>query len=105
MKRANSSRKRSRRSAAESAIFYLKEVFENNLFVDEKLSNSAASQIKAISKRHSIPLDSITNDLICRGCLNILTPGSNSRIRIVNRMLRVTCIKCGKIRRKPLFRT
>ena len=106
MKRQNhASNKKSRRRSAEGAISHLRSVIENNLFIDKQLSNSAANQLKAISKRHSISLDYDLNYLICRKCSNSLIPGSSSRVRINKGMFRITCTKCGNIRRKPISRS
>lgn len=41
---------------------------------------------------------------ICNRCGMLLMPGLNSRVRLNNHMVCITCGTCGEIRRKPYLR-
>lgn len=54
---------------------------------------------RSISMRTKTPMP--PGFLYCKGCENLLIPGSNCRVRLRSNRVVVHCLTCGEIRRRP----
>ncbi|RAH15320.1 MAG: hypothetical protein CMB58_006005 [Methanobacteriota archaeon] len=97
--RVNKRRSRSsknRKADATLAIANLSETLSGHLD-DKKIADSAARDIIRVGRRHGKRADPEISRMICRKCFIALSPGQNSRIRIVSKKIITTCTICGKI--------
>ena len=96
MPRNRSKRSRSRRAVATEAIKDLECIMLNNY--DTDISNSAASLILRIGKKHGIRRSGYYGFSICRKCKKALIPGINYRLRIRSKSLKKTRLDCEEVR-------
>ena len=66
------------------------------------LQLNAVKHIWALGKRHRIGIPNSLKHWICRKCIHLYCPGSNSRVRIRSKVRTITCLKCGTIRRHKI---
>lgn len=69
---------------------------------DLKIAKKQAMMARKISQRYRVRIPREKRFLFCRGCKGFIVPGVNSRVRIRNKLLVVTCLECGKIGRRVL---
>ena len=65
----------------------------------QEIVNNSSKLLWNISKRHRQSLPPKIKHWICRRCKCLLRPGLNARVRITNKIRKVTCLGCGEIRR------
>ncbi|MBP51022.1 MAG: hypothetical protein CMA68_02965 [Euryarchaeota archaeon] len=90
---------RRRKSDAAETISELSETLSSNISRDIEIANVAARDILRVGRRHGKRPDSGISRMICRSCKKSLSPGANSRIRIVSKQVVTTCLYCGRVRK------
>jgi ribonuclease P protein subunit RPR2 len=58
-----------------------------------------------IGMRYRVSLPSDLKRKMCKKCNQFLVPGSNSRVRMGNGSIIITCLNCGSIKRYPFNKT
>ncbi|SFM66272.1 ribonuclease P protein component 4 [Methanolobus profundi] len=89
------------RNIAMERIEYLFTLAKEEFPASPNRSKRYVSLARKIGMRHrvSIPADLKRN--FCRNCGSLLVPGSNSRTRLKNGYILMTCLECGSIKRYP----
>lgn len=94
-------KKEERKIAAER----IERLFESASSVYEKdpsISSRYVILARKIAMKHRVKMPRQYRLSYCRKCLSFLSPGKNTRIRINNGKVTVTCMKCGYTRRYPI---
>lgn len=63
---------------------------------------------KRVMLRFNVRFDYSMKRFTCHGCKKLMVPGVNARVRLGHGdppALRVTCLECGHVNRKLLYRT
>lgn len=58
--------------------------------------------IKRISRRTRTLFSNKT--MLCKRCSTLLTNGESFRVRVMNSRIKITCLKCGEIKRIPYLK-
>jgi ribonuclease P protein subunit RPR2 len=67
-------------------------------------SNRYVQLARRIGMRYNTPLPSGLKRRFCRKCGSFLLPSRNSRVRLRNSRITITCEVCGHIMRMPYLR-
>lgn len=54
-----------------------------------------------IAQKYNLKIQPDWNRRYCKSCHKFLTPGVNSRVRLVNSRVEIRCLECGEIKRIP----
>ena len=87
-----------RQERARKAQLHLEQLISSKK-TSQELQLSAVKHIWALGKRHRIGIPQSLRHWICRKCIQLYCPGSNSRVRIRDKVRTITCFKCGTVRR------
>ncbi len=74
---------------------------------DLALARSQAKLARKVMLRFNVRLDYSFRRFICHGCKKLIVPGVNARVRLGHgrtKVLRITCLECGRVNRKILGR-
>lgn len=69
---------------------------------DTDLADRYAALARRIGRRYQSPLFPDQKVQVCKGCDTFRVPGRTSRTRIHAHRLVTTCLRCGRIERRPL---
>lgn len=97
-KRARTSAKKKRRQNALDAQLHLSTVI-SDVSMPMIARKNAAKHLVKTSSRNRLPLPVSQRHWICRGCSELLIPGTNCRVRIRAGQRTTTCLSCGRVRR------
>ncbi len=94
--------KKIRQSRARQSMASLLEILESPSDRDPEVISSAARDALSLVRRHKVELPDSVRPWLCRGCHILLRPHRNARVRVRRGFLIVTCLDCGRVRRRPL---
>jgi len=82
-------------------------LFEQALETAKKNLTLAQRQIqiaRRIAMKYNIRLPYEKRQLVCRGCKKLIIPGLNATVRLGRnpKAIRIRCLECGHIYRRPL---
>ena len=97
-RRSRSGAKKQRRESAFEAQTHLCSII-SDVSMPMIARTNAAKHLVRTSSRNRLPLPVSQRHWICRGCTNLLIPGTSAKVRIRQGMRITTCLNCGKIRR------
>jgi RNase P subunit RPR2 len=72
---------------------------------DLDLARRQAALARRVMLRYNVRFDYSLKRFTCHGCKKLLVPGVNARVRLSGgpqKVLRVTCLECGRVNRKIL---
>ena len=99
---------KARRGAKDDAaalVAFLTESAVNLSHTKPDLAREQASLARKVKLRFNVRLDRSLSRFTCHGCKGLLVPGLNARVRLGHgrpRILRITCLDCGRVNRKIL---
>ncbi|MEW5937523.1 MAG: hypothetical protein AB1665_06870 [Candidatus Thermoplasmatota archaeon] len=59
---------------------------------------------RRVGMRYNAPITRQWRMRVCRGCERYLSPGKTARVRVTDRVLVITCLRCGRAWRMPFKR-
>ena len=101
MARSRKKNKALSRGIARERIVYLFELARAELSNDPAKSERYVSLARKMGMRNRVSIPSELKRDLCRNCGSLLVPGKNSRIRLKDGCVVVTCLVCGGIKRYP----
>lgn len=69
-----------------------------------KMRNIAVRDMMLLSKRHGTKFNSLTKISICKICKSVMNFGVDSRVRIRDKSIVITCERCNNKTRRPIKR-
>lgn len=69
-----------------------------------KRADRYVSLARKIGMRYNVRLPREFRLRICKQCDSYLMPSLTCRVRLQNRRISTTCLKCGRVMRRPLLR-
>nr|WP_321497192.1 ribonuclease P protein component 4 [uncultured Methanolobus sp.] len=98
------SRKKSKvvaRSIAQERIEYLFGLARSEFSASSEMSKRYVALARKIGMRHRVSISSELKRTFCKNCGSLLVPGNNSRVRLKDDTIIITCLDCGSIKRYP----
>jgi len=89
------------RDIAQERIRYLFELAKNELSQDPVRSERYVTLARKIGMRHRVSIPAELKRNLCKKCGSLLVPGHNSRIRLKDGRITVTCLRCAEVKRYP----
>ncbi|WP_407355365.1 ribonuclease P protein component 4 [Methanolobus sp. WCC5] len=89
------------RDIAQERIGYLFELAKNELSQDPARSERYVALARKIGMRHRVSIPAELKRNLCKKCGCLLVPGNNSRIRLKDGRITVTCLRCSEVKRYP----
>ncbi|SDG30322.1 ribonuclease P protein subunit Rpp21 [Methanolobus vulcani] len=89
------------RSIAQERIEYLFDLAKGEFSENPELSKRYVSLARKIGMRHRVSIPSELKISFCKNCGSLLLPGNNSRVRLKDASIIITCLDCGNIKRYP----
>lgn len=99
-RRGNARRANQRRQRAVSTQTQLESILKMPTNHDSNAVNSAARDLLKLGRKHRLGLPIGRRSWICRSCETSLRPGVNARVRVIEKMWKITCLSCGRVNRK-----
>ncbi|MEM3073905.1 MAG: hypothetical protein QXK20_04110 [Nitrososphaerales archaeon] len=71
---------------------------------DYETAKKETALARRIALKYNVRLPFYLKRFFCHGCKQLIIPGLNCRVRLTRRshMLKMTCLMCGHIYRRPL---
>ena len=88
-----------RKNASDAQTMLVERILSKPTEWPESIVESSSKLLWNISRRHRQPMPYEIKHWICRGCKKLLRPGVNARVRFGDKVRKITCLDCGKIRR------
>ncbi|WP_094227870.1 ribonuclease P protein component 4 [Methanolobus psychrotolerans] len=89
------------KTIAQERIQYLFEIAKNELSNDSGRSERYISLARKIGMRHRVSIPAELKRNLCKKCGSLLVPGKNSRTRLKDSYVIITCLECGEVKRYP----
>ena len=89
------------RNIAEERIEYLFRIAQDSFSEDPERSKRYVSLARKIGMRHRVSIPAGLKRSFCKKCGSFLVPGKNSRIRLKDGCIIISCLECGGIKRYP----
>ncbi len=86
---------------ASERIELLFELAGEEYLIDPGRSNRYVRLARRIGMRYRVRLPSHLKRRMCKQCLSFLVPGGNSRVRLKDGNVIITCLNCGACKRYP----
>ena len=94
--------KNAERKIAEERIERLFESAYAVYKINPSLSSRYIILARKIAMKYRVKIPNRYRQSYCRKCLSFFSPGNNTRTRINNGKVTLTCMNCGYIRRYPV---
>ena len=65
------------------------------------LADRYGELVRLVAEKYQLGLGLAAQE-VCRGCSGFRVPGRNTRVRVRPGRVVTTCLRCGRIRRRPL---
>jgi len=91
--------KRIAKKIANERIYLLLELAQEYIKQNPLLAKRYVELARRIAKRTNVRIPKTLKRRFCKRCNEYLIPGYNARVRIKNKVILITCLKCGKIKR------
>lgn len=88
-----------RKNANEAQAMLVERILSKPTMWSDAIIESSSKLLWNISRRHRQSMPYEIKHWICRSCKNLLRPGVTARVRLKGKIRKITCLKCGKIRR------
>ncbi|TQD28207.1 ribonuclease P protein component 4 [Methanolobus vulcani] len=89
------------RSIAQERIGYLFSLAKSEFSEKPEMSKRYVALARKIGMRHRVSIPSELKRSFCKNCGSLLLPGKNSRVRLNDGTIIITCLDCGSIKRYP----
>ena len=89
------------KNIAQERIQYLFELARTELSLGTGKTERYVSLARKIGMRHRVSIPANLKRNFCKDCGSLLMPGQNSRVRLKNGYITITCLECGGIKRYP----
>ncbi|MEZ5335540.1 MAG: ribonuclease P protein component 4 [Methanolobus sp.] len=89
------------RNIAGERIEYLFEFAHEYFSEDPEKSKRYVSLARKIGMRHRVSIPADLKRRYCKKCGSFLVPGNNSRTRLKDGCVVITCMECGGVKRYP----
>ncbi|MDG6244183.1 MAG: ribonuclease P [Methanolobus sp.] len=86
---------------AQERIVYLFKLAKNELSQDPSRSHRYVTLARKVGMRHRVSIPASLKRNLCKKCGSLLVPGNNSRTRLKDGRITVTCLVCGEVKRYP----
>lgn len=67
-------------------------------------SKNYVKMARKISKKYNTKIPQKWNKRFCKNCYTFLKYGKNSKVRLVNSKIHITCLECGSIMKVPYIK-
>ncbi|MDY0386017.1 MAG: ribonuclease P protein component 4 [Methanolobus sp.] len=104
MGRSRTKNKAISKNIAQERIQYLFELAKNELCLNPEKSERYVLLARKIGMRHRVSIPAELKRNFCKQCGSLLVTGQNSRRRIKDGNIIITCLKCGGVKRYPFKR-
>ena len=101
MARSRTKNKAISKNIAQERIEYLFELAKNELCSNPEKSQRYVWLARKIGMRHRVSIPAELKRNLCKQCGSLLVAGLNSRRRIKDGNIIITCLKCGGLKRYP----
>ncbi|MBP1910058.1 ribonuclease P protein component 4 [Methanolobus bombayensis] len=101
MARSRKKNKAVARSIAQDRIEYLFDLAKSEFLINPDKSKRYVALARKIGMRHRVGIPSELKRRFCKNCGSLLVPGNNSRVRLQDEIIIITCLDCGDIERYP----
>ena len=91
-----------RKNRSSEAINKLSKIILSPDKNSHRIRDIAARDILRLSKRHGQSNESLSRILICKSCESVMRFGTDSRVRIRNKSVITTCLRCDHKIRRPI---
>lgn len=74
---------------------------------DLEMAKEQAKLARKVIMKHNVRLGYPLKRFYCHGCKGFIVPGINARVRMGRngaKIIRITCLECGHINRKIIFK-
>mgnify|MGYP002020422153 FL=1 len=99
-KRARGRSAKARKVRANASRDHLENLLQEPWDHPDSSVESAAKEILNLSKKHRLGLPDGRRPWVCRSCKIALRPGVNASVRVRGKILRITCLSCGRTNRR-----
>lgn len=89
------------RNIAQERIEYLFDLAKSEFSENPEMSKRYVSLARKIGMRHRVSIPSELKRSFCKNCGSLLLTGNNSRVRLKDGTIIITCLDCGSIKRYP----
>ncbi|WP_321430086.1 ribonuclease P protein component 4 [uncultured Methanolobus sp.] len=101
MARSRRKNKAVARNIAQERIEYLFNLAKSEFSENSEKSKRYVALARKIGMRHRISIPPELKRSFCKNCGSLLVPGNNSRVRLKDETIIMTCLTCGNIKRYP----